>query len=88
MKQDGLLVPYLRHLRLPTFLKNYRQFGVDASHNDLDYSHYLLALAEHKVTQWEKSTVQRRIKAARFPVIRELSDFDFSAITSLVKDQI
>ena len=46
MEQDRLLETYLRQLRLPTFLKNYRQFAVDASRTDLDYPRYLLALAE------------------------------------------
>lgn len=57
MEQDGILETYLRRLRLPTFLKNYRKFGMDASRNDLDYSRYLLTLAEHEVTQREHNTV-------------------------------
>jgi DNA replication protein DnaC len=88
MEHDGLLETYLRRLRLPTFLKNYRQFAVDASRTDLDYARYLLALAEQEVIQREHNMIQRRIKAARFPVLKELSDFDFSAIPSLNKAQI
>ena len=88
MEYDGLLETYLRRLRLPTFLNNYHQFAVDASRTDLDYPRYLLALAEQEVIQREHNMVQRRIKAARFPVLKELSDFDFSAIPSLNKAQI
>jgi DNA replication protein DnaC len=88
MEQDGLLETYLRQLRLPTFLKNYRQFAVDAARQNLDYPRYLLALAEQEVIQREHNMIQRRIKAARFPVLKELSDFDFSAIPSLNKAQI
>jgi DNA replication protein DnaC len=88
MEYDGLLETYLRRLRLPTFLNNYHQFAVDASRTDLDYPRYLLALAEQEVIQREHNMIQRRIKAARFPVLKELSDFDFSAIPSLNKAQI
>lgn len=88
MEQNQLMETYLRQLRLPTFLKNYLQFAVDASRNDLDYPRYLLALAEQEVIQREHNMIQRRIKAARFPVLKELSDFDFSAIPSLNKAQI
>ncbi len=88
MEQDKLLETYLRRLRLPTFLNNYRQFAVDASRADLDYPRYLLALAEQEVNQRGHNMIQRRIKAARFPVLKELSDFDFSAIPSLNKAQI
>jgi len=88
MEQDKLLETYLRRLRLPTFSENYRQFAVDASRTDLDYPRYLLALAEQEVNQREHNMIKRRVKAARFPVLKELSDFDFSAIPSLNKAQI
>jgi DNA replication protein DnaC len=88
MDQNGLLETYLRRLRLPTFINNYRQFAVDASRNDLDHPRYLLALAEQEVIQREHNMIQRCIKAARFPVLKELSDFNFSEIPSLNKAQI
>jgi len=51
MEENGLLDSYLRHLRLPTFLKNYRQFSTDAAGKNLDHTRYLLALAELEVHQ-------------------------------------
>ena len=83
-----LLETYLKQLRLPTFLHNYDKFAEDAAQNDLTYDRYLLALAEQEVAQREENRKVRRIKAARFPVLKELSDFDFSAIPSLNKAQI
>jgi DNA replication protein DnaC len=88
MDQNGLLETYLRRLRLPTFIKNYRQFAVDASRNALDHPRYLLALTEQEVIQREHNMIQRRSKAARFPVLKELTDFNFSQIPSLNKAQI
>jgi DNA replication protein DnaC len=88
MEPNGLLDSYLRQLRLPTFLKNYQPYAADAARNNLDYTRFLLALAEQEVNQREHNMIQRRVKAARFPVFKELADFDFSAIPSLNKAQI
>ena len=41
-----------------------------------------------QVTQREQNQRKRRIKAARFPVLKELADFDFSAIPSLNKARV
>src|SRR3970040_210830 len=88
MEQNGLLDSSLRQLRLPTFLKNYRQFAADAAGNNVDHTRLLLALAELEVHQREHNMIQRRVKAARFPVLKELADFDFSLIPSLNKAEI
>jgi len=88
MEENGLLDSYLRHLRLPTFLKNYRQFSTDAAGKNLDHTRYLLALAELEVHQREHNMIQRRVKAAHFPVLKELADFDFSLLPSLNKTEI
>ena len=88
MTANQLLETYLRQLRLPTFLANYRKFAEDGAQANLSYDRYLLALAELEVTQREKNRIQRRIKAARFPVLKELADFDFSAIPTLNKAKV
>ena len=88
METNALLETHLRQLRIPTFLQNYAQFAADASRNKQDHVRYLLALAEVEVTQREQNQRARRIKAARFPVLKELADFDFSAIPSLDKARV
>jgi len=88
MEENALLNTYLRQLRLPTFVKNYPQFAADAARNNLDHTRFLLALAEQEVQQREANMIQRRIKAARFPVLKELADFDFSALPKLNKAEI
>jgi DNA replication protein DnaC len=88
MTANPLLDTYLRQLRLPTFLANYRKFAEDASQDNLSYDRFLLALAELEVVQREKNRIQRRIKAARFPVHKELADFDFSALPTLNKAKV
>jgi DNA replication protein DnaC len=88
MPKNDLLESYLRQLRLPTFIQNYRSFASDAAQNQLDHTRYLLALAEQEVHQREQNRIQKRLKDARFPVNKELADFDFSAIPNLNKAQV
>jgi DNA replication protein DnaC len=88
MDNNPLLDTYLRHLRLPVFLKNYVPVASDAAQANQDYIRFLLVLAEQEVKQRETNVLQKRIRSARFPLLKELADFDFSMIPSLNKAQI
>ena len=88
MDANLLLESHLTKLRLATFCQQYRQVADDAVRNNLSYDRYLLALAEQEVTQRRLNTQRQRIKAARFPVLKELADFDFSAIPQLNKQRV
>jgi len=86
--EGQLLDSYLKELRLPTFLEHWRSFAEDAAQSNLSYERFLLALSQQEVTQREQNRKERRIKAARFPAIKELADFHFSAIPSLSKAKV
>jgi DNA replication protein DnaC len=88
MESNQLLESPLHQLRLPTFIKNYRAFATDAAQNQLDYPRYLLALAEQEVAKREQNMQQKRLKAAHFPVAKELADYDFSLVPTLNKAMI
>lgn len=88
MQSNQLLETYLHHLRLPTFIKNYQRFAADAAQNNLDYPRYLLALAEQEIARRKANQLQKHLKAAHFPLNKELADFDFSAVPSLNKAQV
>ncbi len=88
MSADLLLESHLKSLRLATFRQQYRQVAEDAARNNLSYERYLLALAEQEVAQRLINSQQQRIKAARFPVLKELADFDFSLIPHLNKQRV
>ena len=51
----------------------------------VDHPRYLLRLAELELIDRERRTVERRIKEARFPTVKSLDSFDFTAIPSLNK---
>ena len=88
METNLLLDTYLKALRLPMFLQNYRKFAEEAAQANHSYDRYLLALTEQEVAQRERNRIARRIKAARFPVLKELADFDFSCISSPNKQRV
>ena len=46
---------------------------------------YLLRLAELELIDRERRMVERRIREARFPTVKSLDSFDFTAIPSLNK---
>jgi DNA replication protein DnaC len=88
METAMLLETYLKKLRLPTFLHNYAKFAEDAARESLGYDRFLLALAEQEVLQRQENQRRRRIQGARFPVHKELADFDFSCVSSLSKQRV
>lgn len=88
METNLLLESHLKSLRLPTFLRHYRQFAEDAARTNQSYDRFLLALTEQEVSQRELNRQSQRIRTARFPVIKELADFDFAAVPSLNKQYI
>jgi DNA replication protein DnaC len=88
MEPNLLLETHLKSLRLATFRQQYRQVAQDAIRSNLGYDQYLLALAEQEVAQRQLNSQRQRITAARFPVLKELADFDFSAIPQLNKQRV
>ena len=88
MEANMLLDTYLKALRLPTFLQNYGKFAEEAARADHRFDRFLLALAEQEVAQRERNRIARRTRQARFPILKELADFDFSCLSSPNKQRV
>ena len=88
MEPQPLLESYLKQLGLPTFRQHYRQFAEDAARTNQGYDQFLCALAEQELAQREQHRQARYIQAARFPVLKELADFDFSRVPSVSKPRV
>src|SRR5439155_25651224 len=84
----ALLEEYLRALKLPTFVKNYQAFAQDAARTGQSYERFLFGLAKEEVLQQEADRVERRIANAKFPVMKELSSFDFSVVGGISKQRV
>ena len=80
-----LLAHHLKALRLPTFLREYDKLAQQCAAEGVDYPRYLLRLTELELIERERRMVERRIKEARFPTVKSLDSFDFTAIPSLNK---
>ena len=80
-----LLAHHLKALRLPTFLREYDKLARQCAAEGVDYPRYLLRLAELEMIERERRTVERRVKEARFPAVKSLDSFEFTALPSLNK---
>ena len=80
-----LLAHHLKTLKLPTVLREYDKIARQCASEGVDHVRYLLRLAELELIDRERRMVERRIKAARFPVVKSLDAFDFKVIPSLNK---
>ena len=80
-----LLAHHLKALKLPTFLREYDKLAQQCAADGVDHPRYLLRLAELELIERERRMVERRIKEARFPTVKSLDSFDFTAIPSLNK---
>lgn len=82
-KPELLLRHYLKKLKLPTILREYEPVAASCSKENCDYVTYLWRLVEREALDREKRAAERRIKNARFPLIKTLDTFDFKAQPSL-----
>lgn len=85
---EMLLKCHLKTLRLPTMLAEYSKLAREAAQADEDYAQYLLRLTEIEVAQRQSNALAARIKAAGFPVLKDLDTYDFSAMPSVPKAKI
>ncbi len=83
-----LLESYLKTLRLPTMLAEYLSVARQCAETDAAYEVFLEHLAEREVNARGTKATERRLKQAHFPVAKELSEFDFSAVPKLNKSKL
>jgi DNA replication protein DnaC len=83
-----LLEEHLKLLRLPSFLNSYQRVADESARGNRSYTEFLAILAEEEVHKRTENAVTRRIKAAKFPVIKTLDAFDFSSAPSVNKKEI
>jgi DNA replication protein DnaC len=83
-----LLEHHLKALRLPTFLREYDKVARQCAAEDIDYPRYLLRMSELELLDRERRATERRVRQAKFPVVKSLDSFDFLAIPSLNKAMV
>jgi DNA replication protein DnaC len=80
-----LLAHHLKQLKLPTVLREHEKVAREAARDGLDHVRYLLRLVELELIDRERRVIERRIRDARFPAVKNFDTFDFAAIPSLNK---
>jgi len=80
-----LLAHHLKQLKLPTVLREYDKVARECARDGVNHPGYLLRLIELELIDRERRTVERRIRAARFPAVKSFDTFDFAALPSLNK---
>ena len=74
-----LLEHHLKELRLPTILREYDKVARQCAEEKTDFTRYLLRLTELELLDRDRRATERRIRQARFPVVKSLDSFDFLA---------
>ena len=78
-----LLKHHLEKLRLPTIRREWEAVAASCAKEGRDYGDFLLQLTERELIEREQRAALRRIKSAKFPVIKTLENFDFAAQPSI-----
>lgn len=88
VQYQAQLESYLRQFHLPTFVQNYQTFAQDAARTGLSCERYLLALSVAEAEQRDVHRMERCIAAAKFPVKKDLSSFDFGAVENVPRTKV
>ncbi len=78
----------LKELRLPTVAAHYQQLAHEAATAGLAYEEYLLSLLAQEAAQRDSNRRQRLTRAARFPRLHTLDEYDFSLMPQLPQPQL
>jgi DNA replication protein DnaC len=84
-KQTVLLKHHLKQLKLPSFERDCEEASFRCAQENVDHLGFLLQLSERELLDRESRASERRLKAARFPSLKTLENFDFKAQPSLNK---
>ncbi|MDX6459679.1 MAG: hypothetical protein QOE55_3376 [Acidobacteriaceae bacterium] len=79
-----LLEHHLKELRLPTILREYDKVARQCAVEQLEYQRYL-RMTELELLDRERRATERRIRQAKFPMVKTMDSFDFLAIPSMNK---
>ena len=83
-----LLDSYLKTLKLPTMRAEYEALARKCSQENALYEDFLQQLAELEVQRRTAVAIERRLKQAEFPMVKELSDYRFADVPKLNKKYV
>ena len=75
--QPSLLNQHLDYLKLPYLQQNHVTLAQQAAEQHWDHVEYLRRLIEGQFVERRQRVIERRLKAARFPVMKTLEQFQW-----------
>ena len=78
----------LGSLHMAAILEHYRPLAQRAAQANWSFEHYLAQLIDRESQRRTRNRRIRRVKDAKFPLLKELADFDFSVVPQLNKQRI
>jgi DNA replication protein DnaC len=89
MQEDKILLnSYLKALKLPTMRQEYPSVARKSSSANVSYELFLQELAGLELQHRTAQAIERRLKQAQFPVVKELSGYRFEDVPKLNKKRI
>jgi DNA replication protein DnaC len=81
--EEMVLLQNLKALNLPTMVRNLDSHLRQARENSVDYSEFLLGLSEVELQVRSDNRFKRRMREAKFPLLKTFETFDFDATPDL-----
>jgi DNA replication protein DnaC len=78
-----LLTHHLKELRLGAILRHYPSLVRQARETGQDYEDFLLSLTETEIQTRLENRLKRRIREARFPLLKTFEQFDYGSAPEL-----
>ena len=80
---EALLADHLRQLKLTAILRSYAALARQARENGSEYEDFLASLVESEIDARADNRLKRRIRGARFPLLKTMEGFDFDEAEGL-----
>ena len=77
MNQYQKLVNNLTNLNLHNMAASIVDYRQQVNDSQISFSEALLELTDKEIAYQQQESLKRRIKRARFPIIKRLDDFDY-----------
>ena len=84
----AVMAEHLKTLKMPSVLRDYEGRARQAQDGQWDYEDCLRELLETEVSDRAARTVQRRLRAARFPDHKTLEQIDWQALSGISKPKL
>ena len=78
-----LLTQNLKELKLTTIIKNMNKLKSQALENKWSYDEYLLELTQRELEVRSDNRLKRRLREAKFPLMKTLDSYDYEAAPNL-----